>query len=156
MTDNKVVLEWALELGKQAFTEARGGNTAMLNKLGANPGLKMFLDNVVGTSTVKAHEFASYYPGKWSEVVGLYEDVQKAEAMSQTVDKVATLESKIDKLESMLAEFIQSQKPAIVEEAEEVEAPKKGKKPAKTEVVETDAVEESEAEATEADGESEA
>lgn len=149
MTDNKVVMQWAQELGKQAFTEARTGNLNTLNRLSSNPALKLFLDNVVGTGNVKAEQFAAYYPNQWSEIVRVYEEVQKAENVSAAVDKVATLETKIDKLESMLSAFIESQKPAAVESTEEPKPAKRGKQSAK-EVVETEAVEESEAETPEA------
>jgi hypothetical protein len=150
MADNKVIMEWALELGNQAFTEARGGDVSLLNRLGRNPGLKLFLDNVVGTKNVKTDQFMAYYPREWKEISRLYEEYAQAEQVTEAVDKVATLETKFDTLLEMvqaLSAKMDAQQPAaVVESVEEKTAPKKGKKPAKQEVVEAEAVEDTEVE----------
>lgn len=156
MVDNKEVMNWALELGKQAFTEAKSGDASLLNRLGGNKSFKMFMDNVVGTGYVKADQFPSYYASAWVEIRRLYEEVQKQEQIEQSVDKVAALETKFDALAELVKNFIESQqKPVETTEATEAPAKKTGKKPPKTEVVDAEAVE-TKTESTEADAESEA
>jgi len=143
MTDNKEVLAWVKELGQQAFTEARNGNTAMLNRVGVNSALKMFLDNVVGTGNIMAESFPAFYPIQWAEIVRLHEEYKRDEKVTESVDKVAELESRFVKFEeTVLAELRK-----LTESAEPA-----AKKPAKKAVK----VEETEIETTEADAESEA
>jgi hypothetical protein len=144
MADIKEVLDWADSLCKHALTEARNGNTAVVNRLGANTAMKIYFDNVHGTGVIKSHDFPFQYASRFKEISGLYEDYQRELATVEAVDKVATLESKLDNLAAMVQQLVEAQqKPAEVVEpvvTEEVEAPKKGKKPAKTEVVETEVV----------------
>jgi hypothetical protein len=161
MADIKEVLDWADSLCKHALTEARNGNTAVVNRLGSNTAMKIYFDNVHGTGVIKSHDFPFQYASRFKEISGLYEDYQRELATVEAVDKVATLESKLDNLAAMVQQLVEAQqKPAeVVAPAvtEEVEAPKKGKKPAKTEVVETEVVaEEVEAETPAEEVESEA
>lgn len=142
MADIKEVLDWADSLCKHALSEARGGNTAVVNRLGANTAMKIYFDNVHGTGTVKAHDFPFQYASRFKEISGLYEDYQRELATDEAVSKVATIESKLDNLAALVQQLVEAQKPAVVEPVvtEEVEAPKKGKKTAKTEVIETEVV----------------
>jgi hypothetical protein len=161
MADIKEVLDWADSLCKHALTEARGGNTSVVNRLGANTAMKIYFDNVHGTGVIKSHDFPFQYASRFKEISGLYEDYQRELATVEAVDKVATLESKLDNLAAMVQQLVEAQqKPAEVVEpvvSEEVEAPKKGKKPAKPEVGETEVVaEEVEAETPAEEVESEA
>lgn len=136
MAENKEVMAWVKELGQQAFTEARGGNVAMLNRLGVNSSLKLFLDNVIGTGNVVAESFPAFYPVQWCEIVRLHEEYLLQSKVVENVDKVATLESRFDKLESMIAEFIEAQKKPVVEAVEK--PAKKGKKAEVEAVAETE------------------
>jgi hypothetical protein len=150
MADIKEVLDWADSLCKHALSEARGGNTAVVNRLGANTAMKIYFDNVHGLGTVKAHDFPFQYASRFKEINGLYEDYQRELATEEAVSKVATIESKLDNLAALVQQLVEAQKPAEVVApvvTEEVEAPKKGKKTAKTEVVETEVIAEEEAEA---------
>lgn len=142
MADIKEVLDWADSLCKHALSEARSGNTAVVNRLGANTAMKIYFDNVHGTGTVKAHDFPFQYASRFKEISGLYEDYQRELATEEAVSKVATIESKLDNLAALVQQLVEAQKPTVVEPVvtEEVEAPKKGKKTAKTEVVETEVV----------------
>lgn len=150
MVDNKDVMAWALDLSQQAFTEAKSGDTSLLNRLGGNKSFKMFMDNVVGTGNVRSDQFPGYYTAAWSEIRRLYEDVQKQEKIDESVDKVAVLETKFDALAELVKNFIESQQKPV-EQTESVESKKPAKKTAKAEkAVET------ETETTEADAESEA
>lgn len=162
MADIKTVLAWADELCTQALTEARGGDTSLVNRLGANSAFKLYFDNVHGLKTVAGSNFPAYYAPQFKEITRLYEEYTRDEKVAETVDKVATIESKLDNLAAMVQQLVESQqKPreitietkvegnaeAIIKEVEKLNK----KKPAKTEVVETDAVAESEAETPEAD-----
>lgn len=145
MADIKEVLDWADSLCKHALTEARGGNTAVVNRLAASTAMKIYFDNVHGTGMVKSHDFPFQYASRFKEINGLYEDYQRELVKEEAVDKVATLESKLDALQAMVQQLVEAQKPAEVAVVtpvvtEEVEAPKKGKKAAKTEVIETEVV----------------
>lgn len=159
MVDNKAVMDWANSLCTQAITEARNGSAALANRLGANSSLGKFFNMVHGQGTVKAHDFPAYYMGDWKEITRLYEAYLADEEKAETLNKVSTLEARFDKLESMLTAFIESQQKPTAEVADEEAPPAKSKgskKPAKTEAVETETVEESETEAPAEDSESEA
>lgn len=139
MVDNKEVMDWANSLCTQALAEARDGNAALANRVGANVSLGKFFNMVHGQGAVKAHDFPAYYIADWKEITRLYEAYLADEEKAETLNKVSTLEARFDKLESMLTAFIESQKPAAEVEAEEP-APAKskgGKKAAKTEVGDT-------------------
>jgi hypothetical protein len=151
MADIKEVLDWADSLCKHALTEARNGNTAVVNRLGANTAMKIYFDNVHGTGVIKSHDFPFQYASRFKEISGLYEDYQRELATVEAVDKVATLESKLDNLAAMVQQLVEAQqKPAeitietkiegnadaIIKEVERLNK----KKPAKTEVVETEVV----------------
>lgn len=145
MTDQKEVMAWVLELGQQAFNEARSGDAGLLNRLGANPAMQLFVNNVIGTKTVPAHQFPSYYAPQFKEITRLYEEYKREETVTEAVDKVSALEAKFDALSAQLTAFMEAQAKPVVEAVE----PKKGKKAAKVEEVveetETDESAESEA-----------
>lgn len=136
MAENKEVMAWVKELGQQAFTEARSGNVSMLNRLGVNSSLKLFLDNVIGTGNVVAESFPAFYPMQWREIVRLHEEYQLQTKVVESVSKVDELTTRFDKLESMIAEFIEAQKKPAVEAVEK--PAKKGKKAEAEAVVETE------------------
>jgi hypothetical protein len=139
MTDVKDVLDWANSVCEQALTEAKTGNTALANRIGANSAMKLFFDNVHGLKTVQANQFAAYYAPQFKEITRLYEEYILDEEVHQTVDKVAVLESKLDKLTELVMRFVENQQeqPAAdaptKDEQDETPEPKKGKKPAKDE-----------------------
>lgn len=146
MADNKEIMAWVTELGQQAFTEARQGDAAMLNRLGTNPALKLFIDNVLGTKATPAHQFPSYYASQWREIARVYEEYKRDEQVTEAVDKVSVLEAKFDALSALLTTFMESQVKPVVEAVEPV---KKGKNAAKAEkpVEETETDESAESEA---------
>lgn len=123
MTDKKEVMAWADELAQQAFTEARGGDLSLLNRLGTNSAMKLYIDNVHGTKTVPAHSFPSYYAPQFKEITRLYEEYKRDEEVHEAVDKVAALEARFDKFEAMLTQLMEAQKPVT----EEAKPAKKGK-----------------------------
>ena len=61
MADVKEVLEWAESLCNLAMTEARSGDSALINRVGSNSALKLFMDNVIGLKSVSAANFPAYY-----------------------------------------------------------------------------------------------
>lgn len=151
MADNKAVLAWANELCQLALTEARGGDTTLANRLGSNGGMKLFFDNVHGTRQVSDTSFAAFYPNQWKEITRLYEEYLRDEAQNETVDKVSAIEGKLNSLEALVREFIESQ--------QLVEKPARKASKKTDPVVETVATEEAEpveTEGDEADAESEA
>lgn len=111
MLDNKTVLEWVQELGTQALTEAKEGDRALLNRITANASIKLFVDNVIGLKSVAAHAFPAYYAGAWKEITAVCEAYQQQEKVNATVDKVATLEAKLDAMAAQLATLIEASKP---------------------------------------------
>lgn len=169
MADIKEVLDWADSLCKHALTEARNGDTSVVNRICSNTAMKVYFDNVHGIGAVKSHDFPFHFASRFKEINGLYEDYQGELAKEEAIGKVATLESKLDNLAAMVQQLVEAQQKPVVEEAvesvvtEEVEAApakKNGKKPAKTEVVETEVIAdeavESEAETPAEEDESEA
>lgn len=140
MADNREVLAWVKELGQQAFAEARTGNAVMLNRLGVNSSLKLFLDNVIGTGNVVAESFPAFYPAQWQEITRLYEEYKRDEKVAESVDKVAAIEVKLDTLAEQFKQFLESQK-------QPAEPAKKPAKKAKADETESEANESAESEA---------
>lgn len=158
MTEIKDVREWADSVCNQAITEGRAGNPILANKIATNAALKFYFDNVHGLHSMSADSFPYYKQAEWAEITRLYEAYIQDQRIAESVDKVDALETKVDagfaKLEQMIAQFVESQKPA--EEVKPAKPAKKGKKAEKeAEVVEEVEAEEA-TESEEAEAESEA
>lgn len=145
MAEVKEVLEWVESLCTLAMTEARGGDTALINRVGSNSALQTFMNNVIGTKSVTAANFPKYYMAQWAEITRLYEQYQKDEAVNDVVDKVTAIEGKLDSLATAVQALVEAQ----------TAAKKQPKKPATVETVEAETEAETET-TTEADAESEA
>lgn len=130
MADVKVVLEWANSVCEQALTEAKTGNTALVNRVGSNSAMKMFMDNVHGLKSIPANNFPAYYAMQWKEIERLYEAYVRDEQVSETVDKVAVLEGKMDTLTELVKQLVENQQVQTETAPAEDPAPK-GKKQAK-------------------------
>ena len=125
------------------MTEARSGDSALINRVGSNSALKLFMDNVIGLKSVSAANFPAYYSVQWKEITRLYEQYQKDEAVNEVVDKMTALEGKLDGLATAVQALVEAQ----------TAAKKPTKKTAAVETVEAEAETET---TTEADAESEA
>jgi hypothetical protein len=121
MAERETILAWADEVCATALTEARGGNTSMVNQIGGNTAMKMYFDNVYATKAVKRDAFAAYYPGHFQELGKLYEDYQRDLATEAAVDKVSTLEESfvalkaIVEAQALLIEELKAEKTETVE-----------------------------------------
>lgn len=122
MTDNNTVLEWVIALCEQAVKDKKEGNLALLNRIGGNGALQTFFANAFSIHSVQYNQFHRQFPSQWKEIVGLHEAVLREEAQAEEVQtKQDSIEARLGTLETMLKQFIESQKP--------VEAKKPGRKP---------------------------
>lgn len=126
MADIKTILAWADDVCATALTEARSGDTALVNRIGANSALKLYFDNVHGLKSVKADAFAAYYPGQFKEITRLYEDYQREQAAAAATDKVSALEESLAELKKLVT----AQAEALKALAEAKAPPASKKKPA--------------------------
>jgi hypothetical protein len=102
MAERETILAWADEVCATALTEARGGNTSMVNQIGGNTAMKMYFDNVYATKAVKRDAFAAYYPGHFQELGKLYEDYQRDLATEAAVDQVSVLAESLEALKAIV------------------------------------------------------
>lgn len=146
--DNKTALERTIALCEQATNEKNAGNPSLLKRIGGNGGLQTFYANAFSIHSVQYSQFSKQFPSQWAEIVGFWEAVDKEEEIAEAAAaKVDSIESRLEKLETLLTSFIESQKPAPV--ADEKPAKKASKKAAKADEPVTE-------ETIEADAESEA
>lgn len=106
--DVKTVLDWANSLCAQAFTEARGGDRNLLNRIGSNAAMKLFLDNVHGLKSVQDTQFAAYYPAQWKEITRLHEAYLRDEQLSDAAGRLSAVEAGLDELRSMIGQLLES------------------------------------------------
>lgn len=111
--DNETVLNRTIALCEQAVAEKNAGNVALLNKIGGNGGLQTFFANAFSVKSVQYNYFHKQFPVQWKEIVGFWEAVDKEELKeAEQVSRLDGMDARFDKLEGMLKEFIESQKPA--------------------------------------------
>ena len=146
--DTNSALQRTIALCEQAVNEKNAGNPSLLKRIGSNSGLQVFFSNAFSTHSVQYSQFNKQFPTYWAEIVGFWEAYDREQEIAEAAaEKVDSIESRLEKLETLLTSFIESQKPAPV--ADEKPAKKAAKKAAK---VEEDVTEET----AEADAESEA
>jgi len=102
MANTKDVVAWADEVCVQAITEARAGDTGLVNRIAANSSLKLYFDNVHGTKAVPSTSFPAYYAGHFKEITRLYEEYQREEAATATLGEVNTLKESLDALKILV------------------------------------------------------
>ncbi len=134
MADIKAIQAWADEVCSTALTEARSGDTSLVNRIGANSAMKLYFDNVHGIKAVKPDAFPAYYPAQWKEITRLYEEYQREQATDAAADKVSALEESLAELRKLVetqAEQLKTlaeskpadkKKPAKAAEAEDAES----------------------------------
>lgn len=108
----KPVLDWLDELAKEALTEARAGNPMKANRLGTNPALNHFFNNVgFERKTMTREQWAAYYPAFFQEAQRLHQEYEQSEAIASSVERMTTIESKLDKLEGLVMQLVEAKKP---------------------------------------------
>lgn len=116
MIDTKDVLQWLDELSSQALTDAREGNTILANRIGQQPALKHYFDNVHCIKTVNPLMWTQYYPAYIQEATRLYGEYVQGQEAAKLGSKVTSLEAKFDELATQLKGFIESQAPVVESE----------------------------------------
>ncbi len=127
-TDKEKTLKWLTEISEQAMTEAREGNTALINKITKNaPGVAYYLTNVHARPAMTAEQFASQMPQMLKEADELrvqYETLENAQADHErlnNIEKTVTkkFEAELKKLPNLLKEALAELLPQMVKEAVE-------------------------------------
>jgi hypothetical protein len=126
---SKMDVNKVIEFADSLCEDARGDLTKM-NRIGVNKALKFYMDNVIMLATVSRETFATCYPQFMEEIDGIRvkaEKVQEAETEHVNQgDRIATLETKLDKLTAALTRYMEDTTEDTEEEEEdEPEAPKK-------------------------------
>jgi len=150
--DTNSALQRTIALCEQAVNEKNAGNPALLKRIGSNSGLQVFFSNAFSTHSVQYSQFNKQFPSYWAEIVGFWEAYDREQEVAEAaVEKVDSIEARLGKLETLLTDFIESQKTAreITGEINGKKIGKASKKAAKADETVTE-------ETTEADAESEA
>lgn len=138
--DTQIILEWvnaACEKGMAEVLESQ--NAAFLNKMAKSSGaFAYYFTNVHTRKVMSPEQFAAQFPAQMKELAAIKEEYDNRAKVTESSDRISTLEAKFDKLADMIAKLTEAQKPT-----EPVKA--KGKK-----TVEPVVEEETEAEETEA------
>ncbi len=161
--DKQKTLEWLAEVSREAVQEARNGNTIPANRMGGNPALAHYLNNVEGAKTVSAEDWAHWYPNYLAEADTLREASEKAVEVEQQGDRIDSLEAKFEKMMGMVEQLVEAQQEPEAEELEESEVEQEAETEAAdespadddTETDDADAGDDEPAEETEEDSEAE-
>lgn len=116
------VLKWLEEVCAQALTEARSGNTMLANRLGGNPALQHYFNNVHTIKAVEQRAWAVYYPDLMREATRLYEEYIQSQGIKEAAAKVSTLETKLESLEKLIRELVEAKAAPVTEDAAPVVA----------------------------------
>lgn len=122
--DKTQVLAWLADLSQQAITEARGGDAMLANRIGGNPALAHYLNNVATRHSVNPQAWAEYYPQYMAEATRVFEAYQADQEREQHDDRLTALEAKFNELAEMLKPLLEAQ---AEPEPEPEPAPKKRK-----------------------------
>ena len=116
MTDEQI-FEWMDELCKEAVDKGEHGDLAVMNRLGANPAIGYYLNNVYLTKSVSKPTYAAmtYMPetrrvyAEYQEAT-LREQKEAAREAKETVrdEKFNGLEDKVDKLTDLVTKLLES------------------------------------------------
>jgi hypothetical protein len=94
------------ELVTHAVTEAKGGNMALLNRLGDNPAIAYYIDNVHFRQVWTQEAWAQYRPGDFKEIEALQEAHTAAEKATLNEVRVTSLEGKLEDVSKQLTEAL--------------------------------------------------
>ena len=130
MTDEKII-EWLDELCEAATNEARGGDMALVNRIGGNPALNYYFANVNKMHAMSAKDYASTtHMIEARRVYNSYQADLDRETQEKARDaKVQTLEGKLDELLQLVNKLT---------EGGLVPAKKSAKKPAKQDEIDSE------------------
>lgn len=160
--DKEKTLAWLDAICHDALLEARSGNALPANKIGGNPAIAHYLNNVATTRNIKPGDWALWYPQYMTEADVLRVASEQAETqaeqgeqVAEQGDRIAALEGKFAELADMLKPFIEAQQEA---EAEPEKPKRKSRKaaPVQVEAQEAEGEQETEPEADDAENIAEA
>lgn len=123
---NQKTMTWLAETCEQALTEAQNGNTTLLNRLGKDASFAYYLNNVHSRKVISPEQFASQFPNQVKDLTNIREQYEMVIEQPKRDARLQAVEEGLNELKAMMAQFIESQKPAVVEEA--AKPAKKGKK----------------------------
>lgn len=110
--DAEKTLKFLDDLCAQALTEARQGNAVLANRLGANPALAHYFNNVATVRAVPREAWGAYYPQYLQEADHVRQQVEQAEAATQQGDRITALEAKIQELTEAVSALVEREAPA--------------------------------------------
>lgn len=117
--DKQATLKWLNEMCQEAFIEARRGNSLPANKMGGNPALAHYLNNVAGTGNIKPDDWAHWYKDTYLvEADNLRVASEQAAEQTTHGKRLDTLEAKLDKMAGMVEALVEAQQQPALEEAD--------------------------------------
>ena len=144
--DKEKTLAWLAEVSTDAIKEAREGNPIPANRMGGNPALAHYLNNVAGSGAVNANDWAHWYPHMLAEADALRTAAEHGEEQEQHSERLTSLEAKLGELAGLVGQIVEAK--AVVKPKRKARKAKAKDEPVQ-ELEEAEAVdvEESEAEA---------
>lgn len=129
----QATLDWMDDVCKQAVTESRSGNLALINSLGKHNALSCYINNVVSRNVLSRDQFAYQYRGSLlKEAMLVRDEYLGREQMQESVARVSKVEEGLAELKKLVEGLV----PQIAALAE---AKKPAKKSGKTEDAEDSA-----------------
>lgn len=125
MVDQVKTLEFLHELCEAAREDARKGDTALANKLGANRALQYYFSNVFSIPTMTDELFSRNYPQYLAEA----DRVRVAhETEAARDEKLNTVEAQLGELKALVQQVLEAQQVKPESEAEAEKPARKSKK----------------------------
>ena len=105
-------MTWLAETCNTALTEAQGGNTTLLNRLGKNGAFAYYLNNVHTRKVMSPDQFSTQFPHLVKELTEIREQYELVNEQPKRDARLQVVEEGLAELKTMLAALTESAKPA--------------------------------------------
>lgn len=122
-------LDWLDALCERARSEARGGNTALANRLGRNDATGYYFINVASLRTLTREQFARQFPAFLKEAEVLRAEAEAIEEAPRMKEAVNSLQEQLKTLQTQLTEQAKTLEALQKDGKKKKPAAKKGEKP---------------------------
>lgn len=121
--EQQKTFDWLKEVCDQALDEARGGNGALLQKIGNHGALSYYFNNVHTLHAITPEQYAEQAPGFVQAAEKFRVEYEALAAIPEDHNRLNVVESELTALKAMLTEALAALKSGAVPE------PKKPAKP---------------------------
>lgn len=146
--DQQKTLDWLKEVSEQAYDEARGGNGALLNKIGSNPALSYYFNNVHSLNAITPQQYAEQAPGFVEAAEKYRQEYEALAAIPEDHNRLNAVEGELGAIKAQLAQVLAKlNEKAAPAKPTPVADPKKPAAPAKKSKADDTAEDDAESEA---------